>query len=335
MTDRIDFVIPWVDGGDPAWQKEKNRALHGEAGADLDAGENRYRDWDNLRYWFRAVEKFAPWVHQVFFVTCGQRPDWLNPGAPKLRLVDHRDYIPEQYLPTFNANPIELNLHRIKGLSAQFVYFNDDVFLTAPVAPTDFFRGGLPCDCLLEGPMEFPRMELFNSLITNNIAFANRHFDRKTARKANRSKWYPVRVPKAAAKNALMGLLGNRHFFGFRGFHLAQPFLKGSLEAVWALDPALLDETSSHRFRNARDITQYAVRYYQLLSGRFCPFDTGRMGRNFNVGTQLAEACAAVRTGAYRQVCLNDVDVADFEGAKSALNAAFEALLPEKSSFEL
>ena len=35
----IDFVVTWVDGNDP---------------------NVRFRDWDNMQYWFRAVEKFAP-----------------------------------------------------------------------------------------------------------------------------------------------------------------------------------------------------------------------------------------------------------------------------------
>ena len=113
----------------------------------------RYREWDTLRYWFRAVEKYAPWVNQVYFVTCGHVPKWLNMDAPKLHFVRHQDYIPEQYLPTFSSHPIELNLHRIEGLSEHFVYFNDDFYLTAPVQETDFFVNGLPCDSLEETPL--------------------------------------------------------------------------------------------------------------------------------------------------------------------------------------
>ena len=29
--------------------------------------EVRYRDWQNLKYWFRAVEKYAPWVRKIHF----------------------------------------------------------------------------------------------------------------------------------------------------------------------------------------------------------------------------------------------------------------------------
>ena len=35
---------------------------------------------------------------------------------PKLKLVSHKDYIPAEYLPTFNSNVIELWLHKIPEL---------------------------------------------------------------------------------------------------------------------------------------------------------------------------------------------------------------------------
>ena len=106
--------------------------------------ENRYRDWELMRFWFRGIEAFAPWVNRVFFVSNGQKPIWLNTDHPKLRMVTHQDYIPEIYLPTFNSNVIELWLHNIPDLSERFVLFNDDMFLTAPVTPEDFFEDGLP-----------------------------------------------------------------------------------------------------------------------------------------------------------------------------------------------
>ena len=65
-TEGIDFVITWVDGSDPAWQQEKRKTLEacGLKSA-ADDRKERYRDWDNLQYWFRGVEQFAPWVRKV------------------------------------------------------------------------------------------------------------------------------------------------------------------------------------------------------------------------------------------------------------------------------
>ena len=326
----IDFVIPWVDGADPLWQAEKRRWL--PSGEAVDARDIRFRDWDNLRYWFRAVEAFAPWVNRVHFVTCGQKPDWLDPNAPKLHLVDHRDFIPEAYLPTFSSHPIELNMHRIPGLSEQFVYFNDDFFLTAPTEPQDFFREGLPCDSLSEEPFEVTGTDIFNYIVINNISALNRHFDRKACRKQNFSKWYNLNCPHESLKNLLTGCLKNKNFFGIAYHHLPQSFLKSTLEQVWAEEPELLEQTCRHRFRDGRDINQYLFAYYQLLSGRFAPTSRRKTGRVLSGAWTPEEAAWAI--GRYKMVCINDT-VPDFEAAKSAVNAAFESLLPNKSSFEL
>lgn len=66
--DKIDFVLPWVDGSDSAWIKQRNEYL----GIKNDqTQDSRFRDWENLQYWFRGVEKFAPWVNHIYFVTWG------------------------------------------------------------------------------------------------------------------------------------------------------------------------------------------------------------------------------------------------------------------------
>ena len=61
-TQDIDFVITWVDGNDLEWKREKAARL-GNTDMDIsvnaDDRKERYRDWDNLRYWFRGMEKFC------------------------------------------------------------------------------------------------------------------------------------------------------------------------------------------------------------------------------------------------------------------------------------
>lgn len=337
--EKIDFVIIWVDGGDPEWRKEKNRWLYAEKGEEppqeIDAADSRYRDWDNLRYWFRAVEKYAPWVNKVHFVTCGQHPDWLDPNAPKLHMVDHKDFIPAQYLPTFSSHPIELNLHRIEGLSDKFVYFNDDFFLNAPVEPEDFFRNGLPCDCIDEYPLSFARFESYTSIRINDLIFCSQHFDRLERMKALKHKWFtPAASLRIFARNCLMRFLRSNAFYGLAIHHLPQAYLKSSLESVWQMEPELLNETCSHRFRDLRDISQCVFKFYQLMTGSFAPYNKQKNGRYFTIGKQLDSLCNEIRSQKYKMLCLNDTDVTDFDGCKQALNTVFHEMLPEKSSFE-
>lgn len=335
MTAPIDFVIPWVDGSDPAWQAQKGKFMpQAPESPAIDVGENRYRDWDNLQYWFRGVEKYASWVNKIHFITWGHLPPWLNKNAPKLHVVRHEDFIPAEFLPTFSANPIELNMHRIPGLSEQFVYFNDDFFLTAPVKPEDFFQKGLPRDSLSEEPMEFPRAELFNDILINDLAFVNRHFDRRQARRAHPGKWFSPASSHDSMKNLLLTLLRNRYFFGLSYQHLPQPFLKSTLEAVWQAEPALLAETCSHKFRDARDVNQYVFKFWQLLTGAFRPYDVRRAGLAFSGDYDPKKAAEAILLGQYKMICINDT-CTDFETAKNTVNNVFSQVFPDKSSFEI
>ena len=44
------------------------------------------------------------------------------------------------HLPTFSSPAIEINMHRIPGLSNQFIYSNDDYFLMRPICPVKFWN---------------------------------------------------------------------------------------------------------------------------------------------------------------------------------------------------
>ena len=154
MNEKIDFVITWVDGSDKKWLEEKRKY---DNSIDVDDSINRYRDWDNLKYWFRGVEKFAPWVNKIYFITYGHLPKFLNTSHEKLVIVNHEDFIDKKNLPLFNSNAIEFNLKNINDLSENFVLFSDDVFILDKVKTTDFFKNDLPCDeygesCIMIGP---------------------------------------------------------------------------------------------------------------------------------------------------------------------------------------
>ncbi len=98
--EKIDIVVLWVYGSDPEFIREK-QAVTGKV-ADLDQeidGEQRYRDYGIFNYWFRMIEKHAPWVNNVYLITNGQKPDWLNLDHPKLKLVTHKEFMPNEYLP--------------------------------------------------------------------------------------------------------------------------------------------------------------------------------------------------------------------------------------------
>ena len=86
--DKIDIVVLWVDGSDPEFIREKQRITGQVEAVNQDTdGEQRYRDYGTFNYWFRMIEKHAPWVNNIYLITNGQKPDWLNIEHPKLKLV--------------------------------------------------------------------------------------------------------------------------------------------------------------------------------------------------------------------------------------------------------
>ena len=127
---QIDFVVTWLDSSDPEWQKSLALYSTNSKGCTEKA---RFCSTDFFMYWFRAVERYATWVHKIFLVTNGKFPDWINIDCPKLELITHENYIPNKFLPTFNSRTIEFFFHKIEGLSEHFVYFNDNMLLNSPI----------------------------------------------------------------------------------------------------------------------------------------------------------------------------------------------------------
>lgn len=137
----IDAVYLWVDGSDPEWRERKARRLAelGHAGTEEAQIESRFRQFDELRYSLRSLERYAPWVRNVFLVTDRQRPSWLDEKGTNLTVVDHAEIIPASALPTFNSHALTASLHHIPGLSHRFLLLNDDFFFGRPLGPDRLF----------------------------------------------------------------------------------------------------------------------------------------------------------------------------------------------------
>ena len=334
QSNEIDFVITWVDGGDPEWIKEKNSYLGVETTSDaIDASASRYRDWGTLKYLFRGIEKYAPWVHRVYLITNGQCPDWLNLDNEKVRLVSHSEYMPEEYLPTFSSHPIELNLHRIEGLSEQFVLFNDDTFITDYVQPEDFFNDGLPCDSAVISPIIAGDESNFAHILINNIRLINMNFDKKKTIKKNFTKFFNPKYGKDVLRTAFMQPW--KEFVGFFNPHLPNSFLKSTYREVWEKCYEEMNSTSLRKFRNHFfDVNPWLIRYWQLAGGRFVPRKTS-FGKRFDYGKDDKALYKALINHRYKLVCLNDgTRDFDIDKAIKRTRAAFNRILSEKSSFE-
>lgn len=138
----IDVVYTWVNDKDEEWNQERNAfavdAGRGPRGRSTHA--ERFKNRDELKYSLRSLELFAPFVRNIYLVTNGQVPSWLNPHQERLKVISHKEIFTDpSVLPTFNSSGIETQLHRIPGLSEHFLYFNDDFFLGRLTEASDFF----------------------------------------------------------------------------------------------------------------------------------------------------------------------------------------------------
>ena len=329
MNQNIDFVIPWVDGGDQEWLKEKNKYSQNKMDGD-DIRDIRFRDWGTLKYWFRGVEKFAPWVNKVHFITCGHLPSWLNVSHPKLHIVNHKDYIPEQYLPTFSSHVIELNMHRIPDLSENFVYFNDDIFILRDLKPQDFFVDGKPCDICVANAIT-PRLGEFSPILLQTTSYINKNFNKRLDLRNNLAKWFSLKYGALLIRTIC--LLPWTYYTGFYNHHLAVAYNKKNLEEVWEKEPEILTKTCEHRFRNDTDVNQYIFRYWRLAKGEFIPHRI--LGKYQNVTSDNDVIYRTIRKQKYKLYCINDREENyDFDAEKTKIIMAFDSILNEKSSFE-
>ena len=257
ITFPIDVVYTWVDGADPRWLARKAEAsgegaapaLHAEA-----TDPARFRSRDELRYSLRSLDDHAPWVRNIFLVTDQQVPSWLNTEDPRIIVVDHRDIFPDDgRLPVFNSNAIISRLHHIEGLSEHFLYFNDDVMLTRPVQPQQFFTSAgiaLVSPSNNRRPFVAPSVEHEPHLnLTANIRELMVEATGRTVSRAIK--------------------------------HTPHPLLRSVLSELEEKFPEAYDRTTRSRFRHHEDVVADQLHhYYAQATGRAVPGTLGYLYLN-------------------------------------------------------
>ncbi|MDE8313828.1 stealth family protein [Erysipelothrix rhusiopathiae] len=328
---KIDFVVPWVDGSDKDWIRDRLQL----EGKDVEITDSDYRDWDIFKYWFRAVEMYAPWVNNVYLITYGHLPDFLNVDHPKLKIINHTDYIPSDYLPTFSSHTIELNMHRIEGLSEHFVYFNDDMFLNQPVTPEDFFKKGLPCDTAVINPIVPARYDTISNIMLNDIGVINQNFSKRQVIKKNPGKWYNYRNGVLNALNLIFTPWSR--FPGLYQQHLPTSFLKSTFETIWEKEYDVLHQTCLHQIRDYKyDVNQWVIKEWQMCEGNFMP-RSHKIGDRFLIDSieEAEKGAQALKSKKYKMVCLNDhYGGENLEKIIISLSEAFESKLSRPCKFE-
>jgi len=333
----IDILISWVDGSDPEWLADKAKYTPPEA--ITDDRVSRYRDWDNLQYLFRGIEKFAPWVNNIYLLTWGHVPKWLNVNAPKLHIVKNDDFVPAEYSPTFSSQTKDLNLHRVNGLSEHFIYFDDDMFLLKKTWREDFFKNGKPCDCAILTAHSHTEDRYFMCMEYRATGLLNKHFNMKEVIKKNHKGWFNRKYGLKMRFRSWV-LSGFPRFPGIWQQHLASSLCKSTYEELWEKEYDKLNETCMHRYRCVTNFNIWVFRNWQIASGNFYPRST-KFGKRFESDDPGFPKGVTdyIEKQKGTMICINDsnADMTDeeFITARDTIKNSFEKILPEKSKYEL
>ena len=133
----IDIVYTYVDGCDPLFIEKKNKYIGNYL---INDNQNiRYESINEIYFSIKTVLKYMSWINKIYIVTDNQIPklDKELYSSGKIQIIDHKDIIPSEFLPTFYSDVIESYLHNIPNLSEIFLYNNDDIFFLDYIQQSD------------------------------------------------------------------------------------------------------------------------------------------------------------------------------------------------------
>lgn len=293
----MDAVITYVNGLDPVWQAEYAASTSNEMFL-----AKRYRDWGTLKYLLRGIERYMPFIENVFLLVSGesQVPGWIDRSAVKVVL--HKDVIPSRFLPTFNSTTIEMFMHMIPGLGEEFLYFNDDMFPVRDCTPEDFFRDG-------KAVIGFYRHFLAGSRY------------KKRARNSDHQ-----------AKKAL-GMSPGLCFV--RPQHTCSPMLKSENETLYEFSKDDIFKVIS-KFKATENFNQYLYLDYLYYKGKTV---SGKISnKHLSPAVHNQEVIAShILKPSTKLLCINDVSMSDESYARysEAVLSAFQTHFPSPSRFEV
>lgn len=307
----IDLVYTWVDGDDPAFQRELKRHAGEEDAQDVSkSGARRFRSNDELRYSLRSVETYAPWVDRIFLVTNGQVPRWLKRDHSRLRLIHHREIFSDsEHLPTFNSAAIETHLHHIPDLSRQFLFLNDDVFFGNTVQPETFLNPSGQTNIWID-PWPLPSSRTKGDLPSRWLAY-NRQL--------------------------LCEVFGEREFFCIA--HAPILFDRNVLAEIKTTWQSEFERTSAQRFRTHEMALIHVLYTYFLAAQKKCelvvfPADYRPFVQFQPPLENILKALERINRTRPPYFCINDDWDLDGETKHRILNEFLESYFPTASSFE-
>ncbi len=305
MTQNIDLVYLWVNGNDPKWLEKRQRYLTEK----IDIS-GRYEDNQELKYSLRSVEKYIPWIRNIFIITDNQIPDFIDINHPKIKIIDHKEIMPQEILPTFNSSVIEHFLHNIPDLSEQFIFSNDDFFVNTPLSKDFFFKDGLPIIRMESSKLFFTKFKIKRWLDRYICSY---HFGIMNALKL---------VEKKYGK-----------FYAIRPYHNIDAYLKSDYKKAFEVFEKEIKPTFLNRFRKNNDIQRILFDAYALANKRGHLKFVNSRKESYLILLEKGNFMKRFSRYNPKLFCLNDTEDATDENRKEVV-PFLESVFPNKSKFE-
>lgn len=230
--EKIDIVLPYVNGLDPEWQK-----IHNQYRENVDY--TRFDGHDILKYVLRSIDTNLPWINKVHLLVMqeSQIPEYINQET--VHIVFHKDFIPEEHLPTFNANTIEMYLWNIPELSEHFIYINDDIIFNNELSHLFFFSEDM-------FPLTTITPTRYTEKTQNLLYF----------------KFFKKSI-ELAARNIYINIFPNNYLL--RPGHGSSVFKKSNLKNIYELYKTEIEDSIT-KFRDEKNINQYFWSAYQFFN---------------------------------------------------------------------
>jgi hypothetical protein len=81
----IDAVYTWVNSDDELWKDQYRQVFKEEPEI------KRFKSNNELLYSLRSIETFAPFIKNIYIVTNGQVPSFIDFTNPRIKLVSHAE----------------------------------------------------------------------------------------------------------------------------------------------------------------------------------------------------------------------------------------------------
>jgi hypothetical protein len=307
IQDKIDIVVPYVDSSDQNWQELYNQHAPKTFREDSN-GKQRFRGNELFKYWFRSVDMYLPWINKIFVIvqSDSQIPTWLL-NTDRIKVIKHEQFIPNEYLPVFNSQAIEMFIHKIPELSEKFLYSNDDIYYIGSLEPEDYFtETGVKTNFKCVPIGDINNIPLWKVSIINSGLLTNKEETEKI-RDVNLSYITPM--------------------------HITRPYLKFVMEEAFNLYKTEI-LNSITKFREFNNFSIYLYDFYMKNKGLVSNKDYNYFHYSNKISPLIIGNTMA-NSNTNKVMCLNDTSETVNKQRENNIKQKFIDKYPKKSQFEV